>query len=197
MDTFMDKLAQKLTAQEMIKANMAADAEEMNKLKAKEKEYAECLEQMRKLIEDGVDKLEAARVDGKQIDRLVEEGIDRINEVQEDAEAELNEEVLEALEGLKNLLAENPQALSELKKLVNEKMDSANENIHKECVKVYRNVQAAVVEENGKLSESISGTVNGLRGRINAIFGISIAALVLAAGSVVIQVLNLLNFKFF
>ena len=87
--------------------------------------------------------------------------------------------------------------MSELKKLVNEKMDSANENIHKECVKVYRTVQAAVVEENGKLSESISGTVNGLRGRINAIFGISIAALVLAAGSVVIQVLNLLNFKFF
>ena len=35
MDTFMDKLAQKLTAQEMIKANMAADAEEMNRLKEK------------------------------------------------------------------------------------------------------------------------------------------------------------------
>ena len=34
MDTFMDKLAQKLNAQEMIKANSAADAEEMDQLKA-------------------------------------------------------------------------------------------------------------------------------------------------------------------
>ena len=33
MDTFMDKLAQKLNAQEMIKANSAADAEEMDQLK--------------------------------------------------------------------------------------------------------------------------------------------------------------------
>ena len=48
MDMFIDKLAQKLTAQEMIKANMAADAEEMNKLKGKTKEYAEALEQIKK-----------------------------------------------------------------------------------------------------------------------------------------------------
>ena len=34
MDTFMDKLAQKLNAQEMIKANSAADAEEMDQLKS-------------------------------------------------------------------------------------------------------------------------------------------------------------------
>ena len=33
MDMFMDKLAQKLTAQEIIKANTAADVEELNKLK--------------------------------------------------------------------------------------------------------------------------------------------------------------------
>ena len=33
MDTFMDKLAQKLTAQEIIRGNLAADAEEMDTLK--------------------------------------------------------------------------------------------------------------------------------------------------------------------
>ena len=37
MDTFMDKLAQKLNAQEMIKANSAADAEEMDQLKSQPK----------------------------------------------------------------------------------------------------------------------------------------------------------------
>ena len=46
MDTFMDKLAQKLNAQEMIKANSAADAEEMDQLKNQLREYDECLAQM-------------------------------------------------------------------------------------------------------------------------------------------------------
>ena len=43
MDMFMDKLAQKLTAQEIIKANTAADVEELNKLKNQIAEYNECL----------------------------------------------------------------------------------------------------------------------------------------------------------
>ena len=46
MDTFMDKLAQKLNAQEMIKANSAADAEEM---KNQLREYDECLAQMQQV----------------------------------------------------------------------------------------------------------------------------------------------------
>ena len=54
MDMFMDKLAQKLNAQEMIKANLAADAEEMNQLKSKVKEYSDCLEQVQKLAEAGI-----------------------------------------------------------------------------------------------------------------------------------------------
>ena len=39
MDTFMDKLAQKLTAQEIIRGNLAADAEEMDTLKEQVKDY--------------------------------------------------------------------------------------------------------------------------------------------------------------
>ena len=35
MDTFMDKLAQKFTANELIKANTAAETEERNLLKCK------------------------------------------------------------------------------------------------------------------------------------------------------------------
>ena len=243
MDTFMDKLAQKLTAQEMIKANMAADAEEMNHLKEKNKEYAECLEQMQKLVADSVNKLENAKVDGGEINRLVEEGISKINQVRETTENQMNTEVLAALEELKKIAAAEPEVLQELKILpelqghlneikttngdvktaindidaavkavdatvkdvdttvksieneIKEKNESVNDNIHKECVKVYRNVQAVVVEENGKQTETLTGTVNALKGKLNAILGVSIAALILALGSIVIQVMNLLNFK--
>lgn len=190
MDTFMDKLAQKLTAQEMIKANMAADAEEMNRLKEKNKEYTECLEKMQKLVENGADK---------------------INEAQKNTETKLNAETKAVLEELKGLLAGQPEALEDVKALINdvkgmtadldgalkEKADNVNENIHKECVKVYRNVQAVVVEENEKQTENVAGIVNRLRGKLNAILGVSITALIFAIGSVVLQVLELLNFKFF
>ena len=54
MDMFMDKLAQKLTAQEMIKANTAADTEELNRLKSRVAAYNECLEKLQKLIDEGL-----------------------------------------------------------------------------------------------------------------------------------------------
>lgn len=201
MDMFMDKLAQKLTAQEMIKANMAADAEEMNKLKGKTKEYSEALEQIKKLVEDGVSKLRAARVDGKEIDHLVEESIAKINEIKAEDDRK-DAETAAVVEALK---AETIAALELLKEQFGEKLESTNENVHKECVKVYRNVQAVVVEENNKQTEtlkqagteSVNVAVKGFKGKINAILTISILSLLLAAGSLALQIMEMLNFKFF
>lgn len=236
MDAFMDKLAHKLTAQEMIKANSAADAEEMNKLKSTLEEYNECLEKMQKLIEDGVnkldnarvdcgevtrlaeesisrindiqreseelkrlinDKLEGIRVDSGEINRLVEVGITRINNVQRDTEVRMNDQVQTLLEDLKSKLAEKPDNLEELKTLLGEKQEASNEHVHKESVKVYRNVQAVVVEENAKLTEAINTSLNDMGGKLNKINNFAIIALVLAAGSLAIQILNLLGIKFF
>ena len=172
MDTFMDKLAQKLTAQEMIKANLAADAEEMSRLRETEKEYKECLEQMQKLMNAGMTEIE-------------------------NTETQLSEEVLDKLEELKAALAEKPELQEELKKLLEEKLESVNDNVHKECVKVYRNVQAVVVEENAKQTDNLANTVNALRGKLNGILGVSIVSLILAIAGIVLQVLNMMNFKFF
>ena len=52
MDTFMDKLSEKFTAQELIKANAAAETEEMERLKAQVKEYTECLNRMQQICAD-------------------------------------------------------------------------------------------------------------------------------------------------
>lgn len=49
MDTFMDKLAQKFTAGEMIKANSAADLADVEKLKKQMEEYDQCLQEMRQV----------------------------------------------------------------------------------------------------------------------------------------------------
>ena len=214
MDTFMDKLAQKLNAQEMIRANSAAEAEELGKLRNQVAEYNQCLAKLQKLLEDGEQKLEGAKVNGAEINRLVEESIAKISALQKDTES--IDEMKAVLAGLKDSLETSLQKqeqalaekledqkavvaarLEEQKTAVAAKLDESNENVHKECVKVYRNVQAVVVEENEKQTESLTNSVAALKGKLNAVLGVSITAMILALAGVVLQVLNLLNFKLF
>lgn len=49
MDNFMDKLAQRFNAQEIIKANSQAEAQELDKLRMQMDAYDECLKEMRRL----------------------------------------------------------------------------------------------------------------------------------------------------
>lgn len=215
MDSFMDKLAQKLTAQEMIKANSAADAEEMKKLKSQIKEYRDILDQMQKLVADSAEKIENAKVDGSEINRLVDESIAKINQIQvasQDNEGlqvaleqlqqsvgakqeQLQQSVEEKLEQLKQSVEQNSanENWDELEQSIDMKMIVVGENIHKECVKVYRNVQAVVVEENGKQTESVVAAVKELKGKFGPILGVSVAALIVSIISIVFQVLVYLH----
>ena len=176
MDMFMDKLAQKLTAQEMIQANTAADTQELNRLKDRLKEYNDCLDQLKAIVKEGEERLKESRADRGQVARLTDEAIQKIQEMKQDSEA-----------------------LEEWKAELLEKLEGSGEAVHKECVKVYRNVQAVVVEEAAKQTqdlERLSETQGKASKKLNAVLGISIAALVLSLGSVVMQVMNLLNFSF-
>ena len=49
MDNFIDKLAQKFTAGEVIRANQAAEEQELRRLRQQVAEYENCLHEMRKL----------------------------------------------------------------------------------------------------------------------------------------------------
>ena len=277
MDTFMDRLTQRLTAQEMIRANTAADTEEMNKLKAQVAEYNQCLEQLRKLLDEEIQKLKNTQVNGENINRLTEEAIAKIRAIQQDSTGsreiqkqlseqlnslerqtgntlgvlgkqtderlgslqKMTEEKLGVLEGqigeklneLESRIAEQLDTLEKqlgaleqlandpagnLEKQVSEKLGSLEkqvgetlgqtdkqlaekfttleENVHKECVKVYRNVQAVVVEESSKQSETVSGSVSGVKkmgGKVGAILGISVGALLVSLGSLILQIMQM------
>ena len=49
MDNFIDKLAQKFTAGEVIRANSAAEERELKRLREQVAEYEKCLQEMRKV----------------------------------------------------------------------------------------------------------------------------------------------------
>lgn len=205
MDMFMDKLAQKLNAQEIIRANTAADTEELNRLKNQVAEYNECLARLQKLIEEGASSLQSAQAGSADINRLVEESIGKIQAIQQD-KAGL-ESIGRTLEELKRSFlkvdencGELVRGFENLEKGVEEQLGAAavaaDESVHKECVKVYRNVQAVVVEESDKqlkAAEGIAETVKASESKSNAILGISVAALVFSLAGVVLQIMNMLN----
>lgn len=80
--------------------------------------------------------------------------------------------------------------------LMEEKLSALEEAVHRECVKVYRNVQAVITEEGGKqsaaLDEAGTGTIS-LKGRLGAVLGISVLSAIFSLAALVMQILGRLN----
>ena len=209
MDTFMDKLAQKLNAQEMIKANSAADAEEMDQLKSQLREYDECLAQMQqvnrelKAVNHEMEKLmsetiapEVKKVSAESVAALQQTAQDILTRFEELQQTYITktEELQQVYTAKLDELQQSTEAVDELRTHLDEKLAANDESVHKECVKVYRNVQAAVTEENEKQTRDIVEAVKaGLSGKIKGVLGISIAALVVTIADVVLHVLEILH----
>ncbi len=253
MDIFMDKLAQKINAQEIIKANTTAEIQELNALRSRVAEYNECLEKLQKLIDENAAGIKGVSGEAAaEMKRLVDESIVRIKAIQQDASGleklgeqlggvsgqvnKLGEQLggvggqveklggqlggvggqVEKLSGqlgsvstqlgeTKGEIADRLERLSlrleekseeDIGAGLEEKFSAAEENVHKECVKVYRNVQAVVMEESGKQSEALaetSGKINAMKGRLGLVLGISVVALVFSLAGAVLQLLDLLG----
>ena len=118
MDNFMDKLAQKWNAAEMIKANSAAEAMELKRLRDQLAEYESILQEMRKLNLKNSELTDSSK-------QLIEKGINELT-----------------------VLLEQQKQLpdQDLKQLIDQLQSTIQEYIHTENVKVYRNVQAVVVD---------------------------------------------------
>lgn len=185
MDNFMDKIAQKLSAQEAIRANAAADAAQMEKLESQVAEYDACMKEMRKLnlknaeneqklnellvrtggqLEDSLNnysrQLESlTQKNAAQIQKLVEEAFLKLQGTK--SEEEKDDEVKQSIEELRKTAGSNMEKLQEL-------FGNADEFVHKENVKVYRNVQAAVVEELEKQTQALLSAKDELIENISA-----------------------------
>ena len=185
MDSFVDKLAHRLTAQEMIRANSAAEAEEMNKLKSQVERYHECLKQMELLTK------EMASIE-QRVNGALENDIAKVTELTETGVARMQELVEESLAKLESYQQEtlSPEMIKEV---VDMRLDKTDENLHKECVKVYRNIQAVVAEENGKTAETLQENVHSLNGRLNGVLSVAIMALLMSSAGVILQVLSWLG----
>lgn len=161
----MDKLAQKFSAQEMIKANSQAEAEEMKRLQLQVSEYEKILQEMRKLnyrnteltekldlmIGDNADKIQGMKEDEQ---RLIAALRDLTDEQTRNREAELERKAEERIEQERAEESQKQTDLAAITDLLENKFQKSDDFVHKENVKVYRNVQAVVVDELKRCVES-------------------------------------------
>lgn len=191
MDNFMDKLAQKLSAQEVIKANSQAEAAEMKKLQLQVAEYEKILQEMRKLNYKNTEISE-------KIDVQVGENALRVKELQEEEIKLLttlrdltDEQIRLREEELAN--SESDDTLEEIKQVVVKTEDllkHTEDHIHKENVKVYRNVQAVVVDELNKQTSELTSDFSRQNGRVTVAMIFSILAFLGSIAGIVFQILS-------
>lgn len=180
MDTFMDKLAQKLTAAEMIKANTAAEAAQMDMYREQIAGYEKVLERLAAYLgsrdlNDEKRKEELAAV------------IAKLNEKAESDGAAFQEITAKLQE-----LMDKPSAVD--KKAIEELFQRSDDFNHKEDVKVYRNVQAALVEENEKqtqlLTELITSSNKKLSKKLTVTMIFAILGFLAGLGGIALQIVS-------
>ena len=103
---------------------------------------------------------------------------------------------LETMQENGSQTADNREALAEIRTLLEQKFQQSDDFIHKENVRVYRNVQAAFVEELNKQTEELKSS-QPKSGTNKALLPISVLILVGVAADIVLQILSICNFKFF
>ena len=172
MDTFMDKLAQKFTAQEIIKANSAAEAAELQRTREQVEKYNDCLQEMKQVNDE-------TKAVIAQMEQALAVGMEQFKN------AEL------PLDGLRVLLETNLEKLQDpqeksgnMQENLKEHMEAVSNNVmdfvHKENVKVYRNVQAVVIDELKKQNDELAVKFDGISKRQRTIRNFAISAMVFA-----------------
>lgn len=134
-----------------------------------------------------------------EVKRLVEEMAGKLNrgdalasDQRAAAEKQLEavEQQKQTLEGLSAAQAEGTQQLMDKMTGVHEAL---REGFHKECVKVYRNVQAAFVEENEKQTAILGQPVEKLQSKLTVVTILAGLALLTSVAGIVLQVLQILK----
>ena len=203
MDNFIDKITQKLNSQDMIRANSAADAAELQSLenqlavfKEQMERYDGCLQEMRKLnlkniesaqgvqeltdqasekIEKTAGAVETASVSKIQqtsdasiagIKKTSDMSIAGIQQTSDASIAGIKQTVTESLAKIAQIkdntdqdkLEKISEVVSELQTKMDEAFKGLEDYTHTDNVKVYRNVQAAMIEELEKQTKELVKT---------------------------------------
>ena len=160
MDSFFEKITGRFGSGDVIKANSEAEAKELEKTREKVAELEKAVSDMRRLSLKAVETNEATT-------QLVAAAIEKLEEVRAAGGSMGSED-------LSKITAE----LEALKNTVEASFKASGEEAHLENVRVYRNVQASVIEELKQQSEAIAIQHLHIEKKIRGIKPCAIIALV-------------------
>lgn len=214
MDNFMDKIAQKLNSQELIRANAAADAAELESLekqltifKEQMDKYDDCIQEMRRLnlknIESaqGVQNLADTANEklGQTVGEMEAESVSRIKQTSEVSIAGINQTLSESLAKIAEIkensdhLEQITANMSELQTKLEELFRNLEDFLHTDNVKVYRNVQAAMTEELEKQTTELKESVEQATSKNKMLMPLVIITMVISIANVAITVARILG----
>ena len=154
-------MQQQRTAQGMIEANSAADTAKMEMLQRQMSGYEMLLQEMRKINLKTVENTE-------QMQKAIQAGIQKIESFQADNNAQ----------------AATEEVLTEMKKQL-------EDSFHKECVKVYRNVQASMIDEMDKQVEAIAAKQQENGKKQKLILPVAVITMLLVAADILVHLFNI------
>ena len=215
MDNFIDRLAQKFIAGEVIRANSAAEEREMKKLREQVAEYERCLQEMRKIqltntqSAQNLHDMMVENADG--IRKLTQESLGKLANVQLEADAQ-NADAKKAVDAAATAMAKMEEQVLKMQETVASLSEDLNKNqaemkecfekaddfLHKENVKVYRNVQAVVVEEVGNKAQEIIKASEEAASKANKpVLVFAVLGFIVAAASLVFQIFEYMGIPLF
>ena len=155
MDNFMDKLTAKLSAQEMIKANSAAEAAESERLRSQVKQYQTEISELtdiKKSVAELEEKLQSkigsSDISGEKTYRAVT-----------DLNSKIDELILAQSDEIKEVVAvlnEKPSQDSDIEKLI----AASDEKTYSVGVQTYRNIQASNAKDLEKQTQELKEAIS-------------------------------------
>lgn len=210
----MDKIAQKMSSQDIIRANAAADAAELESLenqltvfKQQMEKYDDYIQEMRKV---NLKNIESAQ----EVQELADKASEKLGQTAEEVEAASVSRIKQtsdlSIAGINQTLSESLAKIAEIKES-SQQLDRITENmsgfqekqeelfrnledfLHTDNVKVYRNVQAAMQEELEKQTTELKEICTRIGAKTGVVLPFLIITMIIGIANLAITVARILN----
>ena len=182
MDGFMDRMTQELGTNDIIRANSEAEARELEETRNRVGEYEKALTESREQVGEYERVLSQSRERMGEYEKILTE-MRRLNLKTVETNEMTNQLVtsgIERFEQFQTVAGESKDYSGDIE-AIRDALRDQEEYIHKENVRVYRNVQASIVDELKLQTEALSFQNKALEGKIKGLKGLSLTSLILSA----------------
>lgn len=209
MDNFMDKLTKRFSAGEMIKANGEAEERELKWAREQAAENEKLLQEIRRLnlknvelteqagqlIRCGIEQFEEYDRTADKTKGSFEEYVTEVRELLAKIEASM-EKVSAGMAEMKNTGEAIDETTDDTKERLFEAIKALEEHVHKENVKVYRNVQAVVMDQSTQRAREMGDRLDALERNAkknNSLRPLAVITFLAAVASLILQLAGMLH----